>query len=158
VEVIMRRVPLFITLTVVGASALTAPPPGARPAAAPDYFVVDTQFIEGADNEIVDSGGSFAGCTTVFDLWGGGEQTGPNSQVFFGDKEVTCPDGTVTVHYVAERKGSGTRRTTGYWYVVESTVPGISEGFGSVRGDASRCTPLPEAGGCIIDTFAGTTG
>lgn len=153
----MQHIPLIVTLTTVGATLVAAPPAVARPASSPDYFVVDTQFIEGAANTIVDSGGSFAGCTTVLDLSGGGEQTGPRSQVFFGDKEVTCPDGTVTIHYVAERNGSGTRRTSGYWYVVDSTVPGISEGFGSVRGDAARCTPLPEAGGCILDTFAGTT-
>ena len=152
----MRHVSLTIAFLTVGAT-LVAAPADARPASSPDWFVADTQFIEGAANPIVDSGGSFAGCTTVLDLWGGGEQTGRNSVVFFGDKEVTCPDGTVTIHYVAERNGWNTKRTSGYWYVVDSTVPGITEGFGSVRGDASRCTPLPEAGGCILDTFAGDT-
>lgn len=153
----MRHVSLLLALATVSTSMVAAPAIGATPASSPDYFVVDTQFIEGAANTIVDSGGSFEGCTTVTDVEGGGEQTGRNSSVFFGDKVVACPEGTVTIHYVAERNGRNTPRTSGYWYVVESTVPGISEGFGSVRGDAARCTPLPEAGGCILDTFAGTT-
>lgn len=155
----MRRIAVLISLTLAstGTTVLVAGPAGARPASSPDFFVVDTQFIEGAANEIVDSGGSFEGCTTVSDLSGGGEQTGPNSVLFFGDKEVTCPTGTVVIHYVAELMGAGGHKTKGYWFVVESTVPSISEGFGSVRGDSAACTPSPEASGCILDTFAGNT-
>ena len=155
----MRRIAVLISLTLAstGTTVLVAGPAGARPASSPDFFVVDTQFIEGAANEIVDSGGSFEGCTTVSDLSGGaGDLLVPEEQDAVG-AGLLAPTGTVVIHYVAELMGAGGHKTKGYWFVVESTVPSISEGFGSVRGDSAACTLSPEASGCILDTFAGNT-
>jgi hypothetical protein len=119
-----------------------------------DYFVVDTQFT-GAPSTIVDAGGAFTGCTSVRDLGGTAEQTGPNQFTFTGTKRVSCAKGSyVIIDYVASTTAGG-RRTSGDWWVVQSTLAGATQGGGTVRGDSTACTPRPGAGGCILDTFSG---
>ena len=138
---------LAATAVVGGASSASAGPHG-------DFFVVDTQFRAGP-SDIVDAGGAFADCTQVTDLASGAEQTGPNKVLFFGDKLVQCADGTVTLHYNAALNFSSGKKTSGHWFVVDSTVPGITDGFGTVRGDNSACVIADDSEGCILDTFAG---
>ena len=36
---------------------------------------------------------------------------------------------------------------------VESTLPGVSSGGGTLKGDNRSCTLLPDSGGCILDGF-----
>ncbi|MGN6578198.1 MAG: hypothetical protein ACTHKG_21195 [Nocardioides sp.] len=140
--------------TLALAGLVAAPLPSASAAPRGDYFVVNTQ--EGS-SPIVDAGGAFASCTSVTDLSAGGEQIGPRKVLYFGDKEVTCAGDVVVIHYVAEMNFESGKRTSGYWYVVteESTLPGATEGGGTVRGDNTRCTPAAPGGFCILDTFAG---
>ncbi|MGH3507371.1 MAG: hypothetical protein ACRDO2_09230 [Nocardioidaceae bacterium] len=139
----------FAAATVAGVSPASAGPQG-------DYFIVDTQFID-APSDIVEAGGAFADCTQVLDLGGIAEQIGPRKELFIGDKLVQCASGEVVIHYNAEHV-FGHKKTHGHWFVVESTVPGITEGFGTVRGDGSRCEVAEGSGGCILDVFAGTVG
>jgi hypothetical protein len=144
---------ISLAVGAVAAPALIAAPASA---AGKDFFTVETQFW--ADpSPIVASGGSFADCTSVTDLGGSFEQTGPNQGFFFGDKQVNCATGTVTIHYVVDFYGRDGRKTSGHWFVTESTVPGISDGFGTLRGDAARCQIADGSDGCILDAFAGTT-
>ena len=119
---------------------------GASPAnAAPgkDYFVVNTQDPASVvDSPIVEAGGVFSGCTTVTDLGGIAEQIGPSKVLFIGDKEVTCAGGSVVIHYNAVMNFKQGRKTSGHWFVVESTLPGVTDGFGTVRGDNAVCEPI----------------
>ena len=147
-----RTVQLLAVL--VGVFALMAPPASA--ATGDDFFVVDTQFKQ-APSTIIDSGGAFAGCTTVTDLGGTAEQIGPNQLLFTGDKRVNCPGGKVTLHYEAELNAASGKRTRGTWTITSSTLEGATSGGGTVRGDSTDCTIEPGSEGCIIDTFAGTT-
>lgn len=118
-------------------------------------LVVDTQFRT-APSDIVEAGGAFADCTQVTDLVVGGEQIGPNKVLFFGDKLVQCAEGTVTIHYNATFNFAAGKKTSGHWFVVDSTLPGVTSGFGTVRGDNSACEVADYSDGCILDTFAGT--
>jgi hypothetical protein len=138
------------TAVVGGAASASAGPHG-------DFFVVDTQFRT-APSDIVDAGGAFANCTQVTDLVVGAEQIGPNKALFFGDKLVQCAEGTVTIHYNATFNFSGGKKTSGHWFVVDSTLPGVTSGFGTVRGDNSACEVADDSDGCILDTFSGTVG
>jgi hypothetical protein len=149
-----------IRLAMVALAAATALVGGAGSASAGphgDFFVVDTQFRT-TPSDIVDAGGAFAGCTQVTDLSNGGEQIGPNKALFFGDKLVECAGGTVTIHYNATFNFHGGKKTSGHWFVVDSTLPGVTSGFGTVRGDNSACQVADDSDGCILDTFAGTVG
>jgi hypothetical protein len=143
----------IVTATLVGGVLVGGP---AQAAPARDYFIVNTGISEtpGGSSPIIESGGAFAGCTTVTDLSGGAEQITPRKVLFFGDKQVNCPGGTVTIHFVADINFQAGRKTSGYWFVVESTLPGVSEGGGTVRGDNTQCEPQP----CIQDVFRGTVG
>jgi hypothetical protein len=141
---------LAATALVGGAASAWAGPQG-------DFFVVDTQFRTGP-SDIVEAGGAFADCTQVTDLSNGGEQIGPNKGLFFGDKLIQCADGTVTIHYNAAINFASGKKTSGHWFVVDSTLPGVTSGFGTVRGDSSACQVADDSGGCILDTFAGTVG
>ena len=122
-----------------------------------DYFIVDTQFID-APSDIVEAGGAFSDCTQVLDLGGIGEQIGPRKVIFIGDKLVQCASGEVLIHYNATLNFESGKKTSGHWFVVESTVPGITDGFGTVRGDSSRCELVEGSEGCILDVFEGTVG
>ncbi len=144
--------------TTVGiAAAIAIAPLGLTPAATAtpfeDYFVVNTQDLP--SSPIVEAGGAFTGCTSVTDLGVIGEQVGPQKVMFIGDKRVHCANGYVDIHYNATLNFSSGKRTSGHWFVDASTVPGISDGFGTVRGDNTRCTPIAPSEFCILDTFAG---
>ena len=150
------RTSVLLSVAGLAAAAATAAVAAPATAASPDYFVVNTQFW-GEPSPIVEAGGSFADCTSVTDLFNGAEQIAARKLLFFGDKRVDCADGSVVIHYVAEFNFVAARRTSGHWYVVESTVPGIGEGYGTVRGDSTACELLAGSEGCIRDTFAGNT-
>ena len=140
-----------IPLLVAGMAVAGGP---ATAAQGEDYFVVDTQFIA-APSSIVDAGGAFESCTSVRDLGSTAEQTGPNQFTFSGLKRISCAAGSsVLIEYVASTTAGG-RRTSGEWWVVDSSLEGATTGGGRVRGDSTACTPRPGAGGCILDTFSG---
>jgi hypothetical protein len=146
-------------LVLVGLAGTAAALAGALPASAAaqrDFFVVETQF-QTAPSPIVDAGGAFAGCTSVSELGGLGEQFTPNRVIFIGDKLIQCAGGDVVIHYNATINVSSSKKTYGHWFVVESTLPGITAGFGTVRGDSSRCQVAEGSGGCILDVFSGRT-
>jgi hypothetical protein len=90
----------------------------------------------------------------VLDLGGIAEQIGPRKVIFIGDKLVQCDGGEVVIHYNAVLNASG-KKTSGHWFVVDSTLPGVTSGFGTVRGDSSACEIADGSDGCILDTFAG---
>ena len=46
-------------------------------------------------------------------------------------------------------------RTFGSWYVVSSSLAGVTAGSGRLKGDCRTCEVLPESGGCILDVFTG---
>ena len=148
--------PIRSVAAVVGlaaASAVLSPSP-ASAIPGDDYFVVNTQF--GATSPIVESGGAFADCYAVEDVGEGtAEFFSPNRVMYIGDKRVLCDGGEVTIHYNATQNLASGKRTSGHWFVVESTLEGVTDGFGTVRGDNSRCTPAPGTDFCILDTFAG---
>ena len=151
----MKNSSLFAVAAVLAATALVGGASSASAGPHGDFFVVDTQFRSGP-NDIVEAGGAFADCTQVTDLaLPGGEQIGPNKVLFFGDKLVQCAAGTVTIHYNAALNFSSDKKTSGHWFVVDSTVSGITSGFGTVRGDSSACVVSDDSEGCILDTFAG---
>jgi hypothetical protein len=133
-----------VAAVIAGAQPATAAPHG-------DYFVVNTNDVT---SPIIEAGGAFADCTTVTDLWGSAEQIGPNRLLFIGDKLVECDSGDVTIHFNATINFNAGKKTRGHWFVVESTLPGVTDGFGTVRGDNSHCDPGPD-GFCILDVFAG---
>lgn len=127
---------------------------GAAPSSAAlhgDYFVVNTNDVT---SPIIEAGGAFADCTAVTDLSASAEPIGPNRVLFIGDKLVECEGGEVVIHYNARINFSSGKKTFGHWFVVDSTLPGVTEGSGTVRGDSSDCDPGPE-GFCILDVFAG---
>jgi hypothetical protein len=145
----------FNLVVLVGIAALVgaALPASASPQG--DFFVVDTQFWD-APSPIIDAGGAFSGCSSVVDLGGIGEQISPRRLIFIGDKLVQCDDGDVTIHFNATLTGSG-KRTSGHWFVTDSTLPGVTDGFGTVRGDNTACQVAAGSDGCIRDVFAGDT-
>jgi hypothetical protein len=144
-------------LITAAAALAAAPSPATAAAVKGDYFVVETRS-ESPASTILDAGGSFDSCTSVTDLGGIAEQIGPRKWIFIGDKQVNCGADVVVIHYNAEQYGSSGKRTSGHWFIVteESTLPGATEGFGTVRGDGTACTPAPDQF-CIVDTFAGKT-
>ena len=146
--------PMLVGLAATAAVLAVVTPASAAPAS--DYFVVETQFWDAA-SPIVDAGGAFADCTSVTDLGGIGEQFSPNRIIFIGDKLVECEGGDVVIHYNATINGQAGKKTYGHWFVDESTLPGVTAGFGTVRGDGSQCQVADGSGGCILDVFAGRT-
>jgi hypothetical protein len=144
--------PALATAFVVSVALYGAPPATAAPHG--DYFIVNTNDVT---SPIVEAGGAFADCTSVTDVEGGVEQIGPRKLLFFGDKLVECDGGDVLIHFNATFNFNAGKKTRGHWFVVESTLPGVTEGFGTVRGDNSDCEPGPE-GFCILDVFEGDVG
>lgn len=131
----------------------------AAASAAPDaertVLVVDTQFREGA-SDVVSATGPLSGCHSVLDLESGAEQVGPVRTTFTGVKEIQCGGGSVVVGYEATLNFQADRKTSGTWWVIESTLPGVTSGGGTLKGDAARCEPEPGAEGCILDVFRGS--
>lgn len=158
-EETMTTLTRFAAALLVAAASVLVVAPSAGAASNQDYIVVNTQDPGAVpDSPILDSGGAFESCTTVTDLWGIGEQIGPKKVIFIGEKQVNCTGGVVVIHYNAELNFSSGKRTSGNWFVVteDTTLPGVSEGDGTVRGDNTRCTPISPSEFCILDTFSGT--
>ena len=127
-------------------------------------FTVDTQFVDGP-SDIVAATGPLAVCTQVSDLENFGEQKSHNQIEFSGVKELTCGTATVTVGYRAFitlpalqtdiLPAGGGYRTIGEWWVIASTLPGVSSGGGKLTGDNRTCTLDEGSVGCITDSFRG---
>lgn len=141
-------------LGLVAASAvMSASPASAK--SGDDFFVVNTQV---GVSPIVESGGAFADCDAVEDVGEAiAEFVSPNKVIFIGDKRVLCDGGDVLIHFNATLNLASSKRTSGHWFVVDSTLEGVTSGFGTVRGDNRRCTPAPGTDFCILDTFSGDT-
>jgi hypothetical protein len=127
-------------------------------------FTVDTQFVDGP-SDIIAATGPLAVCTQVTDLENNGDQKSHNQIVFFGVKQLTCGTATVTVGYRAfitlpalqtdVIPAGGGYRTIGDWWVLASTLPGVSSGGGKLTGDNRTCTLDEGSFGCITDSFRG---
>ncbi|HUW16687.1 MAG TPA: hypothetical protein VMW94_06385 [Actinomycetes bacterium] len=118
-------------------------------------FTVDTQFLD-APSEIVAATGPLAACTAVESLSNEVAQTSPNRLEFSGQKVLICGEGQVLISYAARFNMPSGYRTFGTWTIVESTLPGVTTGGGTLKGDNRDCTLLPDSGGCILDEFVGT--
>lgn len=154
----MPRLTRITAALCLAAASVIAAAPSAGAAPDRDYFVVNTQDPNQlATSPIVESGGAFSTCTSVTDLEGLGEQIGPKKVIFIGEKQVNCAGGVVVIHYNAEINIASGKRTSGNWFVVteDSTLQGATAGFGTVRGDNTRCEPITPSEFCILDTFSG---
>ena len=128
-------------------------------------FTVDTQFVDGP-SAIVAAIGPLSACTQVSDLEGDGDLRTDNQLVFTGVKLLSCGTASVTVGYQAfitlpafqnpnVLPAGGGFKTFGTWWVIDSTLAGVSSGGGTLMGDNRTCTLAPGSGGCITDTFRG---
>jgi hypothetical protein len=139
-------------LSLAAASIIVGSAPAANAQTGEDFFVLDTQFSPGPTT-VVDAGGAFEGCWKASDLWGSGIQLPDGTVWFEGEKRLQCASGAkVTVHYIVQQVPTG---TVGTWDVTGSTLAGATSGGGTLVGDSTACTPERNAGGCILDTFAG---
>ena len=129
-------------------------------------FTVDTQFVDGP-SDIVAASGPLSSCTQVTDLEGNSDGRTHNQLVFSGVKELTCGTASVTIGYQAfitlpalqnpnVLPAGGGYKTFGTWWVLESTLAGVSSGGGALIGDTRTCTLDPGSGGCITDMFRGS--
>lgn len=150
----------LVPLLALGVSASSADAAG-RTATS---FTVDTQFVDGP-SDIIAASGPLAACTTVLDLSNNTDLKTHNQLVFTGVKQLTCGDATVTVAYEAFISLPGLQgpvvppgggfTTHGTWWVVDSTLEGVSSGGGQLMGDGRTCAPADGSGGCITDSFRG---
>ena len=145
---------ILTTLIAAAPLALIAGPAQSAPPGTRASFVVNTQFRQGP-SPIVAATGPFTSCTSVIDRNGAGQQTGPRSILFTGEKQLLCGDFEVIVVYQATVNQASGRKTFGTWSVVSSTLPGVEFGGGRLTGDAARCELLAGSDGCILDTFTG---
>ncbi|TPG12919.1 hypothetical protein [Pedococcus bigeumensis] len=131
----------------------------------PTSFTVDTQF-RAAPSDITAATGPLASCTQVTDLENGSDLRTHNQLVFSGVKLLTCGSATVTIGYKAfitipafqnpnVIPAGGGFTTHGDWWVLESTLIGVSSGGGKLIGDGRSCTPDEGSGGCVTDAFRG---
>jgi hypothetical protein len=94
--------------------------------------------------------------TTALNVSNAPEQKSDLQVTISGLKVLTCEAATVTIAWEVFTNVDAGRKTFGNWRVVASDLPGASSGGGNVMGDAARCTPLPGAQGCILDSFTGS--
>jgi hypothetical protein len=129
-------------------------------------FTVDTQFIDGP-SEIIAASGPLASCTEVSNLESNGDLRTHNQLVFSGVKQLSCGASTVTVGYQAfitlpalqhpdVLPAGGGFKTFGTWWVLDSTLDGVSSGGGTLMGDSRTCTLDEGSEGCITDLFRGS--
>lgn len=147
-----------------GATAFVVLPASAGSAGTPTSFTVDTQFVEGP-SDIVAATGPLSSCTEVLDLENTTDLRTHNQLAFTGVKELTCGEATVTIGYSAFITlpalqtdlipAGGGFTTHGEWWVLESTLAGVSSGGGKLMGDGRTCTLEEGSEGCITDTFRG---
>lgn len=152
------------TAAAVAGLALLGGAPAHADAGTRTSFTVDTQFVDGP-SDIIAATGPLAACTQVADLENLGDQKSHNQIVFSGVKELTCGTHTVTVGYQAfitlpalqtgVVPSGGGYRTIGDWWVIASTLPGVSSGGGKLSGDNRTCTLDEDSFGCITDSFRG---
>ena len=139
--------------------------PAIAAAGTPTSFTVDTQFVDGP-SDITAATGPLSSCTQVTDLENAADLRTHNQLVFSGVKQLTCGTATVTVGYQAfitlpafqnpnVLPEGGGYRTFGDWWVIDSTLPGVSSGGGKLAGDNRTCTLDAGSVGCITDTFRG---
>ena len=128
-------------------------------------FTVDTQFVDGP-SDIVAASGPLSSCTQVSDLDGNADLRTHNQLVFTGVKLLSCGTASVTIGYQAfitlpafqnpnVLPAGGGFKTLGTWWVVSSTLAGVSSGGGTLMGDNRTCTLDPGSEGCITDLFRG---
>jgi hypothetical protein len=148
-----------------GATAFAVLPASAGSAGTPTSFTVDTQFVAGP-SDITAATGPLASCTQVTDLENLADLRTRNQLVFSGVKQLTCGSATVTIGYSAfisipafqnpdVLPAGGGFTTHGDWWVLESTLPGVSSGGGKLMGDGRTCTRDQGSEGCITDAFRG---
>lgn len=149
---------VLTTATATAAVSVAAP---AQAAGTRTTLVVETQFVP-TDSAVVAATGPLAACTSVTDASDEPVGRTRNQPLFGGMKVLHCGTATVTLGYQAfitfpDGHASGGGFTThGTWWVIDSTLPGVSSGGGVLSGDARRCMPTPESGGCILDTYRGS--
>lgn len=152
------------------ASVAVAVALGCVPAAAATgtrtMFTVDTQFVDGP-SDIVGASGPLSVCTEVSDLGGDSDLRTHNQLVFTGVKELSCGAASVTIGYEAFitlpalqhpdiLPAGGGVKTFGTWWVIDSTLDGVSSGGGTLMGDSRTCTLDEGSEGCITDVFRGS--
>jgi hypothetical protein len=151
-------------LTVVAAATATAAVALAAPAQAAGVrttLVVETQFTP-TDSAVVAAIGPLAACTSVTDASVDPVGRTRNQPLFTGMKVLHCGAATVTLGYQAfitipdGHAAGGAFTTHGTWWVLDSTLAGVSSGGGVLSGDGRRCTPTAGSQGCILDTFSGS--
>jgi hypothetical protein len=147
-----------------GAAAFSVLPANASGGTATS-FTVNTQF-RAAPSNIVAASGPLAACSQVTDLANLTDLRTHNQLVFSGVKQLTCGTASVTVGYqafisipalqnpnVLPRGGAFT--THGDWWVISSTLAGVTSGGGKLEGDNRTCIPDADSNGCVTDTFRG---
>ena len=154
----VRTASTALAIAAVATVGLSAP---AQAAGTRTAFTVDTQFIDGP-SLIVAASGPLAACTSVLDLENNAEGRTRQQALFSGVKELTCGSATVTIGYEAfisfgaEPARGGAFTTHGTWWVLDSTLAGVTSGGGVLMGDSRRCQPAEGSEGCILDTFKGS--
>lgn len=139
--------------------------PASAAAGTRTMFTVDTQFVDGP-SDIVAASGPLSTCTQASEVEGSADLRTHNQLVFSGVKELACGSATVTIGYRAfitlpalqnpnVVPAGGGYKTFGTWWVLESTLDGVSSGGGELIGDNRTCTLDPGSGGCITDQFRG---
>jgi hypothetical protein len=148
-----------------GAAAFSVLPASAGNAGTPTTFTVDTQF-RASPSDIIAATGPLASCTQVTDLENLADLRTRNQLVFSGVKLLTCGTATVTIGYSAfitipafqnpnVIPAGGGFTTHGDWWVLESTLAGVSSGGGKLIGDGRTCTRDEGSDGCVTDAFRG---
>jgi hypothetical protein len=159
-----RRVSATVA-AIAGAAAFGAAPAHASSVGTPTSFTVDTQFVVGP-SDITAATGPLSACTQVTGVEQSTDLRTHNQLVFSGTKLLTCGSATVTVGYRAfisipafqnptVLPAGGAYKTQGDWWVIDSTLAGVTSGGGKLTGDSRTCTPDEGSGGCITDTFRG---
>jgi hypothetical protein len=106
--------------------------------------------------------GPLAACTSVTDASNDPVGRTRNQPLFSGEKILHCGAARVTLGYEAFitapdfHAAGGAFTTHGKWWVVDSTLAGVSSGGGVLLGDSRRCTPDEGSDGCILDTYSGS--
>ena len=155
-----RTTTLALAAATLASLGLVAAP--AQAAGPPSGFVIDTQFSD-ADADVA-GWGAFASCTSATSVNDEPDGRTHSQALFSGLKILHCADdSTVTVGFTAfitfpaPTGQGGAFKTFGDWWVVDSTVAGVSAGGGKLMGDSRTCEIEPGSGGCITDTFRGYT-
>lgn len=157
----LRSGAVLAVLATASATAAVAVAAPAHAGGTRTTLVVETQFAP-TDSAVVAATGPLAACTSVTDASNDPVGRTRNQPLFSGLKVLHCGSATVTLGYrafitIPDGHASGGAFTThGTWWVVDSSLPGVSSGGGVLSGDGRRCTLTPESQGCILDTYSGS--